>query len=130
LSVTIHEVAMEAFGAVDTKLIQLAKILSASVLSNDGNLCSIARLQGITALNLNDLNKALRPVVAAGDDVTLTLSKEGREPHQAIGYLADGTMIVVNHGRSLVGKSVRVSISTVRQTNAGRLFFAELKEAA
>ncbi len=126
LTVTIHEVPVDPFAAVDSKLIQLAKMLSARLLSNDGNLCSIARLQGITALNLNDLNKALRPVVAAGDEITLMLTKEGREPHQAIGYLSDGTMIVVNNSRAQVGKSVRVSISSVRQTGAGRLFFAEL----
>ena len=126
LTVTIHEVPVDPFAAVDSKLIQLAKMLSARLLSNDGNLCSIARLQGITALNLNDLNKALRPVVAAGDEITITLTKEGREPHQAIGYLADGTMIVVNNSRAQVGRSVRVSISSVRQTGAGRLFFAEL----
>jgi uncharacterized protein YacL len=126
LHVTIHEVPVDPFAAVDSKLIQLAKMLSARLLSNDGNLCSIARLQGITALNLNDLNKALRPVIGAGDEVVLTLSKEGREAHQAIGYLPDGTMIVVNNSRSEVGKSVRVSISSVRQTSAGRLFFAEL----
>jgi uncharacterized protein YacL len=130
LNITIHEVAMDAFAAVDSKLVQLAKMLNARVLSNDGNLCAIARLQGVTALNLHDLNRALRPVVAAGDEVTLTLTKEGREAHQAVGYLPDGTMIVVNHSRSLVGKSVRVAISTVRQTNAGRLVFAELKAAA
>ena len=126
LTVTIHEVPVDPFAAVDSKLIQLAKMLSARLLSNDGNLCSIARLQGITALNLNDLNKALRPVVAAGDEITITLTKEGREPHQAIGYLTDGTMIVVNNSRAQVGRSVRVSISSVRQTGAGRLFFAEL----
>ncbi len=126
LTVTIHEVPVDPFAAVDSKLIQLAKMLSARLLSNDGNLCSIARLQGITALNLNDLNKALRPVVGAGDEITLTLTKEGREAHQAVGYLPDGTMIVVNNSRAQVGKSVRVSISSVRQTSAGRLFFAEL----
>jgi len=130
LNITIHEVALDAFGAVDSKLVQLAKMLNARVLTNDGNLCSIARLQGITALNLNDLSNALRPVVAAGDEITLTLTKEGREAHQAVGYLPDGTMIVVNHSRPLVGKSVRVAISTIRQTHAGRLFFAELKAAA
>ena len=128
LTVTIHEVPVDPFAAVDSKLIQLAKMLSARLLSNDGNLCSIARLQGITALNLNDLNKALRPVVAAGDQITLTLTKEGREPHQAVGYLTDGTMIVVNNSRAQVGKNVRVAISSVRQTSAGRLFFAELAE--
>ena len=128
LTVTIHEVPVDPFAAVDSKLIQLAKILSARLLSNDGNLCSIARLQGITALNLNDLNKALRPAVAAGDEISLTLTKEGREPHQAVGYLTDGTMIVVNNSRAQVGKNVRVAISSVRQTSAGRLFFAELAQ--
>jgi uncharacterized protein YacL len=126
LTVTIHEVPVDPFAAVDSKLIQLAKMLHARLLSNDGNLCSIARIQGITALNLNDLNKALRPVVATGDEIMLTLTKEGREAHQAVGYLPDGTMIVVNNSRAQVGKNVRVAISSVRQTNAGRLFFAEL----
>ena len=129
LNITIHEVAMEAFAAVDSKLVQLAKILNARVLSNDSNLCSIARLQGVTALNPAELARALRPVVSMGDELTLTLSKEGREPHQAVGYLPDGTMIVVNHSRAHVGKSVRVAISNVRQTTAGRLYFAEMKAA-
>ena len=126
LNITVHEVPVDPFAAVDSKLIQLAKMMNARILSNDGNLCSIARLQGITALNMNDLNKVLRPVVGAGDEIVLTLTKEGREPHQAIGYLPDGTMIIVNNSRSQVGKSVRVSIGSVRQTSAGRLFFGEL----
>ena len=128
LTVTIHEVPVDPFAAVDSKLIQLAKMLNARLISNDGNLCSSARIQGITALNLNDLNKALRPVVAAGDEITLTLTKEGRESHQAVGYLPDGTMIIVNNSRAQVGKNVRVAIGSVRQTSAGRLFFAELAE--
>jgi uncharacterized protein YacL len=102
--------------------------MNARLISNDGNLCSIARLQGIAALNLNDLAKAIRPAIRTGDELKLTLSKEGREPHQALGYLPDGTMIVVNHSRNLLGKSVRVAISSVLQTNGGRLFFAELKQ--
>ncbi len=126
LTVTIHEVPVDPFAAVDSKFIQLAKMLNARLISNDGNLCSIARLQGITALNLNDLSKALRPVVETGDEISLTLTKEGRENHQAVGYLPDGTMIIVNNSRSQVGKNVRVAISSVRQTTAGRLFFAEL----
>ena len=103
---------------------------NARIVTNDGNLCSIARLQGIVVLNLNDLSKALRPPVSTGDEVALTLVKEGREAHQAVGYLTDGTMIIVNNSRGFVGKSVRVSISSVLQTSAGRLFFAELKQAA
>ena len=130
LNLTIHEAAIDTFGAVDTKLIQLAKMLSARLLSNDGNLCSIARLQGIHALNLNDLNKALRPALSVGDEVELSLTREGRDAHQAVGYLGDGTMIVVNHARPLLGKVTTVTVSSVLQTSAGRLFFAEIKAAA
>jgi uncharacterized protein YacL len=130
INLTIHEGTIAAFGAVDSKLVQLAKIMNARLLSNDGNLCSIARLQGITALNLNDLARAIRPALGTGDELNLTLTKEGRESHQAVGYLADGTMIIVNHSRNFLGKSVRVAVSSVLQTNAGRLFFAELKQTA
>jgi uncharacterized protein YacL len=130
LTVTIHDGALDPFSAVDAKLVQLAKITNARIVTNDGNLCSIARLQGVAALNLHSLGKALRPPLSTGDEVALTLTKEGREPHQAVGYLTDGTMIVVNHSRGYVGKNVRVSISSVLQTAAGRLFFAELKQAA
>ena len=130
LNVTIHDAVLDPFSAVDAKLVQLAKMTNARIVTNDGNLCSIARLQGIVALNLNDLSKALRPPVSTGDEVAITLTKEGREAHQAVGYLNDGPMIVVNHSRSLVGKNVRVSISSILQTSAGRLFFAELKQAA
>ncbi len=130
INLTIHERTIDAFAAVDSKLVQLAKIMNARLLSNDGNLCSIARLQDITALNLNDLAKAIRSALATGDELNLTLTKEGREPHQAVGYLNDGTMIVVNHSRDLLGKNVRVAISSVLQTSAGRLFFAELRPGA
>ena len=130
MNLTIHEGSIDTFGAVDTKLVQLAKILNARLLSNDGNLCSIARLQGISALNLNELNKALRPALTVGDEVELSLTREGRDAHQAVGYLGDGTMIVVNHARPLLGKVTTVTVSSVLQTSAGRLFFAEIKAAA
>jgi uncharacterized protein YacL len=129
-AVTITGTALDPFAAVDSKLVQLARMTNARLLTNDSNLCSIARMQGVTALNLNDLSKALRPVLTAGDEIDIVLSKEGRDAHQAVGYLNDGTMIVVNQARSQLGKTVRVSISSVLQTNAGRLFFAELKQAA
>jgi uncharacterized protein YacL len=108
-------------------LAKLAKLLDARLLTNDANLCSIARLEGVTALNLNDLSRALRPVLFPGQTVQVTLLKEGREPHQAVGYLADGTMIVVNQGRPSLGRTVPVILSSALQTSAGRLFFAELK---
>lgn len=127
LAVTIHETAADPKTPVDTRLVQLAKLLDARLLTNDGNLCSIARLQAVTALNLNDVSKALRPIVAPGQELEIILSKEGREPHQAVGYLPDGTMIVVNHARARLGKSTTVVIGGAHQTSAGRLFFAELK---
>ena len=128
LSVTIHETSSGADqGSVDTRLAKLAKLLDARLLTNDANLCSIARLEGVTALNLNDLSRALRPVLFPGQTMQVTLLKEGREPHQAVGYLADGTMIVVNQGRASLGRTVPVTLSSALQTSAGRLFFAELK---
>jgi uncharacterized protein YacL len=127
LTVTIHESTLDAGTAVDTRLVQLAKLIDARLLTNDGNLCAIARLQGVTALNLHDLEKALRFALAPGQRLEIALVKEGRESHQAIGYLPDGTMIVVNHARSQLGKTVPVSIASALQTSAGRLFFAELK---
>ena len=128
LSVTIHETGSGADqGSVDTRLAKLAKLLDARLLTNDANLCSIARLEGATALNLNDLSQALRPLLFPGQTVQITLLKEGREPHQAVGYLADGTMIVVNQGRSSLGRTVPVVLGSALQTSAGRLFFAELR---
>ena len=129
-NVTITGSTLDPFAAVDSKLVQLAKMTNTRLLTNDSNLCSIARMQGITTLNLNELTKALRPVLTTGDEINLMLVREGRDPHQAVGYLNDGTMIVVNHARAHIGKSARVSISSVLQTSAGRLFFAELREAA
>ncbi|MES2570148.1 MAG: PIN domain-containing protein, partial [Verrucomicrobiota bacterium] len=127
LSVTIHEMETDTEISVDTRLANLAKLLDVRLLTNDGNLCSIARLQGVTALNINDLIRALRPAISAGQHLEIALVKEGREPHQAVGYLADGTMIIVNHARSFLGKTAPVVIASAHQTSAGRLFFAELR---
>ncbi len=127
LNVRIHESESDSGTPVDTHLVQLGKLLDARILTNDSNLCAIARLQGVNALNLHDLGKALRPALAPGQQLELALVKEGRESHQAVGYLPDGTMIVVNHARNLLGKTVPVSIASALQTSAGRLFFAELK---
>jgi uncharacterized protein YacL len=127
LSVTIHDGASDPTLAVDARLVQTAKMLDARLLTNDGNLCAIARLQGVQALNLHDLVRALRPSVEPGRVIDLPLVKEGRDTHQAVGYLSDGTMIVVNHARTLIGQTVPVVITSSLQTSAGRLFFAELK---
>ncbi len=129
LSVTLHESADDPLTPVDTKLIQAAKLLDARLLTNDSGLCAIARLQNVPVLNLNDLARALKPQLAAGDEIELPLVKEGRDAHQAVGYLADGTMIVVNHARSHIGKTVPVVVASALQTSAGRLYFADLRAA-
>jgi uncharacterized protein YacL len=127
-SVSVHESSLDGETKVDAKLVQLAQLLGARLLTNDSNLCKIARLQNVMALNLNELSEALRPQLASGDELDLALVKEGKEPHQAVGYLPDGTMVVVNQARASMGKTVLIHVSSVVHTTAGRLFFAELKK--
>ncbi len=129
IELSIHETSSdEPDGPVDSRLVQTAKLLGARLLTNDAALCQVARLQQVTALNLTDLTRALRPAVSAGDEIPLALVKEGRESHQAVGYLPDGTMIVVNHARPRLGTTAEVVISSALQSAGGRLVFAELKE--
>ena len=132
VELTIHESAAgdDADLGVDARLVRTAKVLKASLLTNDQALCQVARLQQVPALNLSDLSRALRPVFVVGDEIELALLKEGREQHQAVGYLPDGTMIVVNHARAHLGKTATVIVSSALQTTAGRLIFAELKDGA
>jgi uncharacterized protein YacL len=128
VELTIHDTtADDGDLATDARLVRTARLLQARLLTNDIALCQVARLQQVQALNLADLARALRPTVMAGEELELNLIKEGREADQAVGYLSDGTMIVVNHARPLLGKTVRVVVSSSLQTGAGRLIFAELK---
>ena len=127
IDLTIHETTGDADLSIDARLVRTAKVLQARLLTNDQALCQVARLQQVPALNLADLARALRPNAAAGDELELNLVKEGREAHQAVGYLPDGTMIVVNHARAFMGKVATVVVSSALQTGAGRLIFAELK---
>ena len=130
LDLTIHETTGDADLSIDARLVRTAKVLQARLLTNDQALCQVARLQQVPALNLADLARALRPSAAAGDELELNLVKEGRESHQAVGYLPDGTMIVVNHARAYLGKVATVVVSSALQTGAGRLIFAEIKHTA
>ena len=130
LDLTIHETTGDADLSIDARLVRTAKLLQARLLTNDQALCQVARLQQVQALNLADLTRALRPSAAAGDELELNLVKEGRESHQAVGYLPDGTMIVVNHARPYLGKVAKVVVSSALQTGAGRLIFAEIKQGA
>src|SRR5438477_1997455 len=130
VELTIHETALddETDLTTDARLVRTARVLQARLLTNDNALCQVARLQQVQTLNLSDLARAVRPTVMAGEALELNLIKEGRESHQAVGYLSDGTMIVVNHARPYVGQTVNVVVSSSLQTGAGRLIFAELKE--
>src|ERR1051326_6930833 len=130
LDLTIHDTTGDADLSIDARLVRLAKLLQARLLTNDQALCQVARLQQVPALHLADLARALRPAAAAGDELELNLVKEGRESHQAVGYLPDGTMIVVNHARAFLGKVVTVTVSSALQTGAGRLIFAEVKQGS
>ena len=127
IDLTIHDSAPDGDLDTDARLVRTAKVLQARLLTNDAALCQVARLQQVPALNLADLARALRPVVVAGDELELSLVKEGRDAHQAVGYLPDGTMIVVNNGRPHLGSMATVVVSSALQTAAGRLIFADLK---
>ena len=131
VELTVHErTEADADLGTDARLVRVATVSKARLLTNDHALTQVARLQRVGVLNLSDLVRALRPTVVAGDEIDLHLIKEGREPHQAVGYLPDGTMIVVNHARAHVGKTRTVVVASALQTAAGRLIFAELKNGA
>jgi uncharacterized protein YacL len=109
---------------VDARLVKVARSRGAALMTNDFNLNRLASVQGIRVLNLNDLANALKPIVASGETLSITILKEGKEPHQGVGYLDDGTMVVVEGGRDHLDQQVRVTVTSVLQTPAGRMIFA------
>ncbi len=120
--------AVQKIAAVDSKLVALAKEKHGSIVTNDFNLNKVAELQGVRVLNLNELTQSLKPVVLPGEEMQIMLVKEGKEPTQGVGYLEDGTMVVVGDGAAHIGETCRVTISTVYQTVAGKMIFAELRD--
>lgn len=125
VDVKINEDDFPETKEVDAKLVQLAKLLEAKILTNDFNLNKIAELQGVQVLNLNELANALKPVVLPGELLETRVIKEGKEYNQGVAYLDDGTMVVVEQGRHLIGQTVRVLVTSVLQTAAGRMIFAK-----
>ena len=125
--ILVHEEDFPELPEVDMKLIKLAKLLEGKILTVDYNLNRIATLQGVVVLNINELANALKPVVFPGEQLQVKLIKEGKEYNQAIGYLEDGTMIVVEEGRRLIGQDVRLSVTSVLQTQAGRMIFGKIE---
>jgi len=124
LDVRINEEDFPDIHEVDAKIVKLAQLLSAKVLTNDFNLNKIAELQGVKILNINELSNALKPVVLPGERMEARITKEGKEYNQGVAYLDDGTMIVVDNAKHLIGKNLTVVVTSVLQTSAGRMIFA------
>jgi uncharacterized protein YacL len=118
---------LEEIPEVDVKLLKLAQVLHGKVVTNDFNLNKVATIKGVEVLNINELANTLKPVVLPGEDMNIFPVKEGKENNQAVAYLDDGTMIVVEEGRKFIGKSVDVLVTSVLQTSAGRMIFAKPK---
>ncbi len=128
MNVSIHEGgSSDPEAPVDVRLVSLARELNARLLTNDDNLAKVARLRGITVLSFHELAIALHPELSVGDELNLPLTKPGKDKNQAVGYLPDGTMIVVNNAASHIGHTVSVVVSGTLPTSAGRLIFAEVK---
>jgi uncharacterized protein YacL len=124
VSVRIHEEDFPEIKDVDSKIIKLAKLLNAKVFTNDFNLNKIAELQGVNVLNINDLANALKPVVLAGEEMTVKVTREGKEYNQGVAYLDDGTMVVIDNAKHLIGQTLGVVVTSVLQTSAGKMIFA------
>lgn len=114
---------------VDARLVRLAKALNGSIITNDRNLSNVANIQGVVVLNINELANALKPRVLPGEPMEVTLVKEGKDPTQGVGYLDDGTMIVVENGRGHLNETVEVVVSSVYPTQSGIMIFAHLQNS-
>jgi uncharacterized protein YacL len=113
---------------VDARLVSLAKEMNGDIITNDFNLNKVAALQGVTVLNVNELANALKPVVLPGEDMPVTVIKEGKEQNQGVAYLDDGTMVVIEDGRKHIGEHMNVVVTSVLQTVAGKMIFAKIQE--
>ncbi|MFC0469773.1 PIN/TRAM domain-containing protein [Halalkalibacter kiskunsagensis] len=127
INVEIYEGDFEEISEVDSKLVKLAKVSLGMVVTNDFNLNKVCELQGVSVLNINDLANAVKPVVLPGEELKVQVIKDGKEQHQGVAYLDDGTMIVVEGGRDYIGKHLDVVVTSVLQTSAGRMIFAKPK---
>ena len=128
VKVNIHEGDFSDLEEVDSKLVRLAQQTGGQIVTNDFNLNKVAQLQGVKVLNINDLANAVKPVVLPGEEMVVQIIKEGKEIGQGVGYLDDGTMIVIENGKRLIGETIKVLVTSVLQTSAGRMIFAKPKE--
>jgi uncharacterized protein YacL len=125
----VHEgepTEMKGITQVDEKLVILAKNIGGKVVTNDFNLNKIAQLQGVEVVNLNEVSNALKPIVLPGEHFFIKIAKQGDQMGQGIGYLEDGTMVVVDQGRQHIGQDINVQVTSALQTPSGRMIFAKV----
>lgn len=129
IPVTISDIDVEGVREVDERLIVLARQLNCPILTNDYNLNRVAELQGVSILNINELANAVKAILLPGETLELKIIQEGKEFGQGVGYMEDGTMVVVENGNKYIGKSLRITVTKVLQTAAGRMIFAKPENA-
>ncbi len=130
LQIQIVEDDFPSIREVDLKLIELAKLYEGKIITNDFNLNKVAQLQGVEVLNINELANSLKPIVLPGEIMKVFILKEGKEYNQGVAYLDDGTMVVVDNARKMIGKTIDVSVTSVLQTTAGKMIFGKWDERA
>jgi uncharacterized protein YacL len=128
IDIQIVETDYPAVKEVDLKLIELGKELEAVIITNDFNLNKVSQLRGVQVLNVNELANALKPVVLPGEAMRVFVLKEGKEYNQGVAYLDDGTMVVIDNARRLIGKTADIAVTSVLQTTAGKMIFGRLWE--
>ena len=125
IPVTISDIDVEGVREVDERLIVLARQLNCPILTNDFNLNRVAELQGVSILNINELANAVKAILLPGETLNMKIIQEGKEFGQGVGYMEDGTMVVVENGNKFIGKTLRITVTKVLQTAAGRMIFAK-----
>ena len=130
LQIQIVEDDFPTVREVDMKLIELAKVYEAKIITNDFNLNKVAQLQGVEVLNINELANSLKPIVLPGEGMRVFILKEGKEYNQGVAYLDDGTMVVIDNARKMIGKTIDIAVTSVLQTTAGKMIFGKWDERA
>jgi uncharacterized protein YacL len=123
--VVISDIDVEGVREVDDRLVLLGRQMNAPILTNDYNLNRVAELQGVNVLNINDLANAVKVIILPGESLQIAVIQEGKEYNQGVGYLDDGTMVVIENGQPYLDKQIEVTVTKILQTSAGRMIFAK-----
>jgi uncharacterized protein YacL len=127
IEVIISYEKFDAIESVDSKLLELARLMQGKIITNDFNLNKVAEIHGIEVLNINDLANALKPIVLPGEEIKAYVSEGGKEEGQGLAYMDDGTMIVIESGKKFIGETIKVIVTSALQTSAGKMIFAKPK---